>query len=243
MVTLQRLSNLKKVKNILPLLNLSISQKMILELDKIISMSNIDVTEVQCLEQKVKNKDLPIIKDFAPSILVDRGSTSSQKEDSVLHIANVQLQTLQPESISTQFQSDTLSYVTKTKIINPKKIRILSDWGSSTQDNFSSFDMSNTFTSIDNPVLEEIHSDISDQGSNENLSESDDQIQEIESVRITPGSAKATTTRTFIRLPSGKALSIQNARAQDTITDKKNAPTIQFSRPKSLIKDLISSKK
>ena len=103
--------------------------------------------------------------------------------------------------------------------------------------------MSNTFTSIDNPVLEEIHSSVSDQGSIENLSESDDQIQEIESVRITPGTARATTTRTFIRLPSGKALSIKNARAQDTITDKKDAPTIRFSRPKSLIRDFKSSKK
>ena len=243
MVTLQRLSNLKKVKNILPLLNLSISQKMILELDKIISMSNIDVTEVQCIKQEIRPKNLPIIKDFAPSILIDNGSIPPSEKDCVPHVANIQLQTLQPESTSTEFQSDTLSYVTKTKIINPKKNCIISDWGSSSQDNFSSFDLNNTFTSIDNPVLEEIPTDIS-YHSSDDLSESDEQIQEIESVRITPGSPKATTTRTFIRLPSGKALSIKNASAQQTIVDKQKTPSVQFSkRPKSLIKDFISSKK
>ena len=243
MVTLQRLSNLKKVKNILPLLNLSISQKMILELDKIISMSNIDVTEVQCIKQEIRPKNLPIIKDFAPSILIDNGSIPPSEKDCVPHVANIQLQTLQPESTSTEFQSDTLSYVTKTKIINPKKNCIISDWGSSSQDNFSSFDLNNTFTSIDNPVLEEIPTDIS-YHSSDDLSESDEQIQEIESVRITPGSPKATTTRTFIRLPSGKALSIKNASAQQTIVDKQKTPSVQFSkRPKSLIKDFLSSKK
>ena len=243
MVTLQRLSNLKKVKNILPLLNLSISQKMILELDKIISMSNIDVTEVQCIKQEIRPKNLPIIKDFAPSILIDNGSKPPSEKDCVPHVANIQLQTLQPESTSTEFQSDTLSYVTKTKIINPKKNCIISDWGSSSQDNFSSFDLNNTFTSIDNPVLEEIPTDIS-YHSSDDLSESDEQIQEIESVRITPGSPKATTTRTFIRLPSGKALSIKNASAQQTIVDKQKTPSVQFSkRPKSLIKDFLSSKK
>ena len=106
-----------------------------------------------------------------------------------------------------------------------------------------SFDLNNTFTSIDNPVLEEIPTDIS-YHSSDDLSESDEQIQEIESVRITPGSPKATTTRTFIRLPSGKALSIKHAPAQQTIVDKQKTPSVQFSkRPKSLIKDFISSKK
>ena len=106
--------------------------------------------------------------------------------------------------------------------------------------------MDNSFYSIDDQIpAEEALSRLSEDDITEMSDDSDGhEIQEIESIRITPGPSKTTTTRTLIRLPSGKALSITNTpKAQDIIRDKQPPTSIKYSRPRSLIKDFITPKK
>ena len=246
MVTLQRLSNLKKIHNILPLLNLSLTQQMVLELDRIIQMETQDVKEVKYIKNEVKDKNLPIITDFSPTVYVDEPAPPHSARVSYGQIANIELQTLSPETV-TEFQDDTLSFITQTRIIQHKK-KLPSDWGSSTKiDKLSSFIMDNSFYSIDNQIpAADNQSHFSEDGMTGTSDDSDDgEIREIESIRITPGPSKSTTTRTIIRLPSGKALSITNTPIpQHEIRDKQPSTTVKYSkRPRSLIKDFITSKK
>ena len=97
---------------------------MVLELDRIIQMETQDVKEVKYIKNEVKDKNLPIITDFSPTVYVDEPAPPHSDKVSYGQIANIELQTLSPETV-TEFQDDTLSFITQTRIIQHKKKKFL----------------------------------------------------------------------------------------------------------------------
>ena len=66
--TLQRLSNLKPIKNPFKLLRLSFSQKMLLELNSLIQSESKSVSVVEIINKKVQNKPATLFQDFNASV-------------------------------------------------------------------------------------------------------------------------------------------------------------------------------
>ena len=65
---MQRLSNLKPIKNPFKLLKLSFSQKMLLELNSLIQLKSKPVSIVEIINKKVKDKPAKLFQDFNASV-------------------------------------------------------------------------------------------------------------------------------------------------------------------------------
>ena len=240
---LQRLSNLKPVKNVFKHLNLSLSQQMVLELNNIVRMTWPEIQEVKIVPNDAarEHKASQMVRDFHPSVRVyDDGSNNEEEEKK---INNIKLQTIVGDSVSGM--SDTVSTITRIIPVKQKGDKnLFSDWGSSSVAGLQDFEIKDEYIDDYQDRQSSSLSSLSDIVNN-GMEETHSLPKPIESIRVTPASKEKpqTVTRTLIRLPSGNALSIQNvAKGVATIRDKSSPVSVRSNpRPRSLITDMKKS--
>ena len=166
--SLQKISNLKPIRNVYKLLNLSITQRMVLELDRIITMEIPNVQEVEITpNMSIRQTPDAIVNKFNPSLklvvsncdgLLGPQKLQVQQADDASQIKDICIVDMQTynskmtmSSKSTEFQNDTLSeFPTCTMIPRKKPNKVTPDTTNSSESlGLRSFDLAGSFCSID----------------------------------------------------------------------------------------------
>ena len=181
MCTLQKVSHLKPVKNVFKLLGLTVSQKLVMALDKVLKLACPTVNEVEIMPNlSVRAAPGTLIKRFNPSLeIVQSVSGSGPRLDkidvghpsnipSIKDICQIKLKTYN-ESMETESlfgdKDDTLSTLPSQSEVSKKRKKIPDSLDSSSQCMQPSFIISDQYLSIDNFSLHDKSIDYEDSSS------------------------------------------------------------------------------